>query len=160
MVWWWQQTQLELTVKFTQKPSNAISGVALLVAVQWNLSKPRHPIPPKLVLWLDNNEVWVTSKSGSLKVAVYLLGGLFILLIITTTLLLGDHTFYSPGEGPWMYCVDYSLQLSNNGCQGKLLIINYYWEVRTKKYNYTTYNQVLLVRTCLELCVTIQLIIV
>ena len=32
-------------------------------------------------------------KAQSLKIAVYLLGGLFILLIITTTWLLGDNKF-------------------------------------------------------------------
>ena len=34
------------------------------------------------------------AQGESLKVAVYLLGGLFILLIITTTWLLGDNTFF------------------------------------------------------------------
>ena len=33
------------------------------------------------------------AQGGSLKVAVYLFGGLFILLIITTTWLLGDNAF-------------------------------------------------------------------
>ena len=36
------------------------------------------------------------AQGESLKVAVYLFGGLFIILIITTTWLLGDNTFLQP----------------------------------------------------------------
>ena len=36
------------------------------------------------------------AQGRSLKVTVYLLGGLFILLIITTTWLLGDKAFLQP----------------------------------------------------------------
>ena len=36
------------------------------------------------------------AQGGSLKVAVYLFGGLFILLIITTTWLLGDNVLLQP----------------------------------------------------------------
>ena len=55
----------------------------------------------KLVSWLDNND-------KPKEVAIYFLVGLFTLFIITTTLLLGDNTFfYSPGEGPQMYCDDF-----------------------------------------------------
>ena len=36
------------------------------------------------------------AQGGSLKVTVYLFGGLFILLIITTTWLLGDNVFLQP----------------------------------------------------------------
>ena len=36
------------------------------------------------------------AQGGSLKVAVYLFGDLFILLIITTTWLLGDNEFLQP----------------------------------------------------------------
>ena len=36
------------------------------------------------------------AQGGSLKVAVYMFGGLFILLIITTTWLLGDNGFLQP----------------------------------------------------------------
>ena len=38
------------------------------------------------------------AQEGSLKVAVYLFGGLFILLIITTTWLLDDNGFLQPRE--------------------------------------------------------------
>ena len=36
------------------------------------------------------------AQGGRLKVAVYLFGGLFILLLITTTWLLGDSAFLQP----------------------------------------------------------------
>ena len=39
------------------------------------------------------------TQGGSLKVAVYLFGGLFILPIITTGWLLGDNAFLQPMQG-------------------------------------------------------------
>jgi len=79
----------------TQKPwNNAIRGMALLVAVQWNLPYLDLYYPVTSIVHAAQISL-VTSQGGSTKIAVYLLGGLFILLIITTTLLLGDNTFFT-----------------------------------------------------------------
>ena len=49
--------------------------------------------------WHNGVWFWMKAQGGSLKVAVYLFGDLFILLIITTTWLLEViMNFYSPGE--------------------------------------------------------------
>ena len=59
------------------------------------LSRHLHCLGPNLSCGLYVHSLLTIMKfkaqGGSLKVAVYLFGGLFILLIITTTWLLGDN---------------------------------------------------------------------